>query len=402
MREKDANTAWTAASDGTLEERVFYVQNWRSDVVALVNAAGAPLEELRYTAYGTPSSHPIADVNGDGVVGTADVTAWDDLFASTGTLAVYEHNNLDRDELFPGDAGDDGFFYEQYGKTPKQAYGVNALSYLGNRKGYAGYEWDETARTWHVRYRVLDLASGKWTRMDPLMYAAADVLVNNVNTHTRLTIAALHNVRSAKGYEQSGIGYDSCTSEIYPGVDEYTTFASLNYALLIHATYNYARQQPLARLDSSGLACTIAASCTLFSSTPTTGFLTKCVTCNYNCTETSRSDSANLGGVGCEDSRLPREGKMAWTMSTQICTARWNPMPTCPGTTTDKRVYYEPEATQNRNCSRAACAMNCTSVGNVMRKLRRGNAVCKAACKAAADLFEITCIDTCNSWCVNP
>jgi hypothetical protein len=76
MREKDANTVWTAASDGTLEERVFYVQNWRSDVVALVNAAGAPLEEIRYTAYGTPSSHPIADVNGDGVVGTADVAAW--------------------------------------------------------------------------------------------------------------------------------------------------------------------------------------------------------------------------------------------------------------------------------------------------------------------------------------
>jgi RHS repeat-associated protein len=170
MRDRDANTAWTAASDGTLEERVYYVQNWRSDVVALVNAAGAPLEEIRYTAYGTPSSHPIADVNGDGVVGTADVTAWDDLFASTGTLAVYEHNNLDRDELFPGDAGDDGFFYDQYGKTPKQAYGVNALSYLGNRKGYAGYEWDETARTWHVRHRVLDSASGKWTRMDPLGY----------------------------------------------------------------------------------------------------------------------------------------------------------------------------------------------------------------------------------------
>jgi RHS repeat-associated protein len=170
MPAKHANTAWTAASDGTLEERVYYVQNWRADVVALVNAAGAPLEEIRYTAYGTPSSHPIADVNGDGVVGTADVTAWDDLFASTGTLAVYEHNNLDRDELFPGDAGDDGFFYDQYAKTPKQAYGVNALSYLGNRKGYAGYEWDETARTWHVRHRVLDSASGKWTRMDPLGY----------------------------------------------------------------------------------------------------------------------------------------------------------------------------------------------------------------------------------------
>jgi hypothetical protein len=40
MRDRDEKTGWTAASDGTLEERVFYVQNWRSDVVALVNAAG--------------------------------------------------------------------------------------------------------------------------------------------------------------------------------------------------------------------------------------------------------------------------------------------------------------------------------------------------------------------------
>lgn len=36
----------------TLEERVFSVQNWHSDVVALVNAAGAPLEEIRSTAHG--------------------------------------------------------------------------------------------------------------------------------------------------------------------------------------------------------------------------------------------------------------------------------------------------------------------------------------------------------------
>jgi hypothetical protein len=62
MREKDANTARTSASDGTLEERVYYVQNWLSDVVALLDAAGNPLEEIRYSAYGTPSVHPIADL----------------------------------------------------------------------------------------------------------------------------------------------------------------------------------------------------------------------------------------------------------------------------------------------------------------------------------------------------
>ena len=35
LRDRDANTAWTSASDGTLEERLYYCQNWRADVVAL-------------------------------------------------------------------------------------------------------------------------------------------------------------------------------------------------------------------------------------------------------------------------------------------------------------------------------------------------------------------------------
>jgi hypothetical protein len=62
MREKDANTAWTNTSDGTLEERVYYVQNWRSDVVAVLNAVGNPLEDIRPSAPGTPSVNPIADL----------------------------------------------------------------------------------------------------------------------------------------------------------------------------------------------------------------------------------------------------------------------------------------------------------------------------------------------------
>ena len=34
FREKDANTAWTSASGGTLEERIYYCQNQHADVVA--------------------------------------------------------------------------------------------------------------------------------------------------------------------------------------------------------------------------------------------------------------------------------------------------------------------------------------------------------------------------------
>jgi hypothetical protein len=55
LRDKDANTAWGAASDGVLEERRNYfswgLQNWRADVVGIANAAGEPVEYVRYRAY---------------------------------------------------------------------------------------------------------------------------------------------------------------------------------------------------------------------------------------------------------------------------------------------------------------------------------------------------------------
>ena len=49
MRDEDANTAWTAASDATLEERRYYVQNWRADVDALLTAGGDVSEWVRYS-----------------------------------------------------------------------------------------------------------------------------------------------------------------------------------------------------------------------------------------------------------------------------------------------------------------------------------------------------------------
>ncbi len=180
MREKDSTYPWTSASDGTLEERVYYVQNWRSDVVALLDASGNPLEEIRYSAYGSPSVHPIADVNHDGLVNSTDQSVWGDLFNEIPSTGVYAHNNLNRDELFPGDLDDDNFFNARYSATSGGQYGFRKLSSLGNRKGYAGYEWDVSATVWHVRHRVLDSASGKWTRMDPLGYVDAGTLYEYV------------------------------------------------------------------------------------------------------------------------------------------------------------------------------------------------------------------------------
>jgi len=78
-RDRDANTAWTSASDGTLEERIFYCQNWRADVVALVDGAGQMVEWVNYSAYGIPYGLPGGDADSDGDCDTADeaqVQAW--------------------------------------------------------------------------------------------------------------------------------------------------------------------------------------------------------------------------------------------------------------------------------------------------------------------------------------
>jgi len=72
-RDKDANTAWTSAGDGTLEERVYYCQNWRADVSAIVSPVGDLLEWVKYSAYGVPFGLPVGDSDSDGDCDYTDV-----------------------------------------------------------------------------------------------------------------------------------------------------------------------------------------------------------------------------------------------------------------------------------------------------------------------------------------
>ena len=93
LRDKDANTAWGAASDGVLEERIYYCQNWRHDVVALVESTGELVEQVRYSPYGVPFGLPAADADSDGDVDEADVT----LITSGGPYDVRRDVDLDGD-----------------------------------------------------------------------------------------------------------------------------------------------------------------------------------------------------------------------------------------------------------------------------------------------------------------
>ena len=66
--------------NGTFDERIFYCQNRRYDVVALVDNSGQ-VEMVRYSAYGVPFGLPAGDADSDGDVDSADssqVQTWID------------------------------------------------------------------------------------------------------------------------------------------------------------------------------------------------------------------------------------------------------------------------------------------------------------------------------------
>ena len=183
--------------DGSVvrEERLYYIQNWRHDVVALIRADSASdmkvVERVRYDAYGRPSSFNPADVARAGaVIGPdGDLDNNDDIQAVSGTGAQW-YNDFGTGTSgtnFLPDGTKNGFDYTAFsdawtdpdGEYGGGGFGVLSGANLDNRVGYAGYRFDPTLNeggganakpVYHVRHRVLDSTSGKWFQMDPLGY----------------------------------------------------------------------------------------------------------------------------------------------------------------------------------------------------------------------------------------
>ncbi|MBL1217204.1 MAG: hypothetical protein D8M59_06870 [Planctomycetes bacterium] len=100
LRDKDANSGWTSAADGTLEERRYLCQNseggWRADVSAIVTSGGYMVEWAKYSPYGIPFGLPGADTDSDGDCDATDITqiqTWID--AGGGTYDVRGDVDLD-------------------------------------------------------------------------------------------------------------------------------------------------------------------------------------------------------------------------------------------------------------------------------------------------------------------
>lgn len=165
LRDKDVNTAWTTASDTVLEDRIYYGQNWRSDVSVIVKPdSGSGLEIIewvKYSAYGVPFCISAGDYDRSGTITTADDTAFDTDWNNTHARAdINFDGSVDLNDFFA--------FYNAYGTGEGGGRDVASRSSVKNRTTYAGFQWDQSVQNYHARHRVLISELGRWARRDPL------------------------------------------------------------------------------------------------------------------------------------------------------------------------------------------------------------------------------------------
>lgn len=171
LRDRDAD------ANGSLEERHYYAQSWRHDVVAVIDHLGRQIEHMRYTPYGVPISIPASDGNRDGVLDQDDL---DDLVAAiSGGYEVRYDMDLDGDV----DVFDLYIASGQHGAIGSAPIGRGVLSAFGHRAGFAGYQWVPAAGLYHVRHRWYDPLNGTWLSKDPAGYVDGASLFGYVANH---------------------------------------------------------------------------------------------------------------------------------------------------------------------------------------------------------------------------
>jgi RHS repeat-associated protein len=178
LRDRDMNGGggWTGASDGTLEARHYYAQNWRADVSAIFDNAGDVVEWHKYSAYGIPFLLTPGDHDKNGDVDKDDSDAFNADYTA-GNLRA----DLNKDGVLT--TADQTIFNNSYAAAVKGGRWKLSSEDVGNRKGYAGYEHEgfgndlAAPELAHVRHRVLHFGLGRWTKRDPLGYVDGMSLV---------------------------------------------------------------------------------------------------------------------------------------------------------------------------------------------------------------------------------
>ena len=142
------------------------------------------------------------------------------------------------------------------------SWGVLTNSAVGNRKGYAGYEYDEAVSKYHVRNRILDPALGRWTRRDPLP-SENGIIFHNIQI-SRLTSNTIISVNYEKvdpvnfgpglGGRSGGQQVATCplVDKLRPAVLSGNLNTFQNTSILINLV-QYVDSSPIPSSDPSGL-----------------------------------------------------------------------------------------------------------------------------------------------------
>lgn len=168
--------------DGASRVETYPVQNWRGDVVALLDDSGRPIENVRYSSYGVPFSWHRADVTSDGTndvpdgaVDSDDFDRFYDLWVASDARADVTtdgtSNGLPDNSVTLSDYT---HYLNMHPEGSSRTHGRGVLSASGNRIGYAGYKHmgELAGSKYLVRFRAYDAERGKWTRRDPIGYGS--------------------------------------------------------------------------------------------------------------------------------------------------------------------------------------------------------------------------------------
>lgn len=174
-RNRDANTAWTSASDGVCEERLYLCQALLGDVISIVSVSGIS-EWVSYSSYGVPYGIPRGDSNSDGDCDSSDASQ---IQAWIGASHYDVRGDLDID----GDV-DSGDYAIAFGAVVVSGRGVLSQTDVRNRRGHHGLPQNVSLHYWG-RWRVIQAVAGRWLRRDPAGYVDGTSLYEYVGSSPR-------------------------------------------------------------------------------------------------------------------------------------------------------------------------------------------------------------------------
>ncbi|MCB9846315.1 MAG: hypothetical protein H6811_10065 [Phycisphaeraceae bacterium] len=263
----DHVAAWDAAADSTLERRVYYVQNWRSDVVALTADNGRVLERAWYEPYGVPHGLPAKDLTAtissgaddygvpNGAADLSDQVYYNTLYGGSSPRADVTGSTTGGDFDYGRPNGtldsDDSTYWSGLSAQPamgrKKLSSYTNASDLRNRKGLAGYEWDPAIKKYHVRNRVLDPEIGRWTRRDPLEYSYGPNVYSYVNASPMVMTDQSGLGNCIPGFEEQVFSKPTCMSHDVPVLpppgDYYENFTFRSGDVTITIAYLFEARQ---------------------------------------------------------------------------------------------------------------------------------------------------------------